>query len=86
LVIILPKEVADATPLQGVRKLKKNTAVDRPSSGRSLFHSRSRKNINMLIQITIVFSTAIRQPAERIDAGRDQPIQDWNDLSPHSVP
>jgi hypothetical protein len=86
LVIILPKEVSNATPLKGLWKVQKKLAIDCPLSGRSSSHSRTRKGVNLLIQTTIVFSTDLRKLAERIDARRDQLIQNWNDLSSHSVP
>jgi len=86
LVIILPKKVSDTTPLKSVRKLQKKSAIDRPASGRSSFHSGREKGVNLLIQTTIVLSANIRKLAECIDAGRDQPIQNRNNFSPYSIP
>src|SRR3569832_374214 len=86
LTIILPKEVSDTPPLKGLRKFQKKTAIDCPSSVRSSLHGGRGKSISLLIQITIVFPADIRQMAERIDAGRDHPIQNRNDLAPHTVP
>jgi hypothetical protein len=86
LTIILPKEVSDTPPLKGLRKFQEKTAIDHPLSIRSSLGGRRGKGISLLIQITIVFPADIRQMAERIDAGRDQPIENRNDLAPHTVP
>jgi hypothetical protein len=72
--------------LKGIRKLQKKPAIDPPLSGRSSFHGGRGKSLDLIIQTPIVFSTDIRKPAECIDAGRDQPIQSRNHLSPYSIP
>jgi hypothetical protein len=69
-----------------MRKFEKKTAIDRPASGKSSLHGRRGKDVNLMIQTTIVFSADIRKPAKRIDGGRNQLIQDRHDLFPHSVP
>jgi hypothetical protein len=78
--------VSNATPLKGAGNLQKPSAINRPASGRSTLHGGRGKGLNLPVQNTIVFATDIRKPAERIDAGRDQPIQNRNHLSPHSIP
>jgi len=82
---MLPKKISDATPLECVRKIEKKHAIDRPVPGRSPFYRGRGENGDPLIQIVIVFSAAIREPAERINARRDQSIQDWDDLAPDSI-
>jgi hypothetical protein len=86
LAIILPKKVSDATPLKGEWKFQKKAAINCPASGRSSFHGRRGKDVNLLIHTTIVFSADIRKLAERVDTGRDQSIQNWDHLSPNAVP
>jgi hypothetical protein len=86
LVIVLPKEVSNTTPLKSVRKIQKETAIDHPASRRSVLHLRRGKGINLLIQKTVVFSADLRKPTKCIDTGGGEPIQNWNDLSSHSIP